>query len=98
MCRCHAVSSRSGCVRLSVGQQLARSGLYVVNVALSFFLMLVIMTYNSYVSASRPAAPNLTRRQLIFSVLAGAFVGHFVLHRDLPLAALPDDSKGMQCH
>ncbi|CAD6565348.1 MAG: hypothetical protein CYPHOPRED_005377 [Cyphobasidiales sp. Tagirdzhanova-0007] len=49
----------------SVGQKALRSLLYTGNVAMSFFLMLVIMTYNSY---------------LIAAVLAGAFVGHFMFH------------------
>ncbi|EFP76688.1 uncharacterized protein PGTG_02149 [Puccinia graminis f. sp. tritici CRL 75-36-700-3] len=60
--------------------QLTRSLFYVSNVALSFFLMLVVMTYNA---------------QIILAVLAGAFVGHFVFHREISFGQ-PD--KGMACH
>ena len=60
--------------------QLTRSLFYVSNVTLSFFLMLVVMTYNA---------------QIILAVLAGAFVGHFVFHREISFGQ-PD--KGMACH
>jgi len=66
------------CVPRSI--QLTRSLFYVSNVALSFFLMLVVMTYNA---------------QIILAVLAGAFVGHFVFHREISFGQ-PD--KGMACH
>ncbi|PLW09607.1 hypothetical protein PCANC_22835 [Puccinia coronata f. sp. avenae] len=66
------------CVPRSI--QLTRSLFYISNVALSFFLMLVIMTYNA---------------QIILAVLAGAFVGHFVFHREISFGQ-PD--KGMACH
>jgi len=45
--------------------------------------MLVIMTYHAY---------------LIASVLAGAFVGHFVLHRELPVSGAEEEDRGMACH
>ncbi|CAH7690835.1 Ctr copper transporter family-domain-containing protein [Phakopsora pachyrhizi] len=60
--------------------QLTRSLFYVTNVAISFFLMLVVMTYNA---------------QIIAAVLAGAFVGHFLFHREL---TFEDSDKGMACH
>ncbi|KAI7964780.1 hypothetical protein MJO29_002878 [Puccinia striiformis f. sp. tritici] len=60
--------------------QLTRSLFYVSNVALSFFLMLVVMTYNL---------------QIILAVLIGAFVGHFIFHREITFGQ-PD--KGMACH
>jgi copper transporter 1 len=72
---------RWGSLVVPRSQQLGRSALYVLNVAISFFLMLVIMTYNA---------------QLIFAVLVGAFVGHFVFHRELSLEG--DSAKGMACH
>jgi len=53
-------------------QKVTRSLLYTSNVAVSFFLMLVIMTYNTY---------------LIGAVLAGAFTGHFLFH-DQPVLEL----------
>ncbi|KAH9823328.1 Ctr copper transporter family-domain-containing protein [Melampsora americana] len=60
--------------------QITRSLFYVVNIAVSFFLMLVIMTYNA---------------QIIGAVLAGAFVGHFIFHRELSYEEI---GKGMACH
>lgn len=60
--------------------QLTRSLFYVSNVALSFFLMLVVMTYNA---------------QIIVAVLAGAFVGHFIFHREISTGEV---DKGMACH
>ncbi|KAG0147094.1 hypothetical protein CROQUDRAFT_656577 [Cronartium quercuum f. sp. fusiforme G11] len=60
--------------------QLTRSLFYVANIAVSFFLMLVVMTYNA---------------QIIAAVLAGAFVGHFLFHRELNYE---DGGKGMACH
>lgn len=60
--------------------QLTRSLFYVANIAVSFFLMLVVMTYNA---------------QIIAAVLAGAFVGHFIFHREL---SYEDGGKGMACH
>lgn len=60
--------------------QLTRSLFYLSNVAMSFFLMLVVMTYNA---------------QIIAAVLAGAFVGHFLFHREL---SIDENDKGMACH
>ncbi|GAA96015.1 hypothetical protein E5Q_02675 [Mixia osmundae IAM 14324] len=62
--------------------QIARSALYVANVAVSFALMLLVMTYNSYVIAA---------------VLIGAFVGHLIFQRDLTLSN-DGTGKGMACH
>ncbi|KAH9935771.1 Ctr copper transporter [Fomitopsis serialis] len=66
--------------------RVTRAVLYGVQVFLSFFLMLVFMTYNAY---------------LILAVIAGAAIGHFVFssHFDINAAlAGPVDSKGMSCH
>ncbi|KAK9894479.1 Ctr-domain-containing protein [Cystobasidium minutum MCA 4210] len=63
----------------TTGQKLQRSLVYTYNVALSFFLMLVIMTYNAW---------------LIFSVLCGAFIGHFIFHSSPHVEV----EKGMACH
>jgi len=62
--------ARGSAVRAPPGAQFVRSLLYVFNVALSFVLMLIVMSYNYY---------------LISAVLFGAFVGHQLLHRDLEL-------------
>ncbi|KAL4078543.1 Ctr copper transporter [Scleroderma yunnanense] len=58
-----------------------RAALYAASVFLSFFLMLVFMTYNAY---------------LIFAVVAGAAIGHYVFGGYLE----PDNlgKRGMACH
>ncbi|CAK5284778.1 unnamed protein product [Mycena citricolor] len=48
-------------------QQLARSLFFVVQLAAGYFLMLAVMSYNGGV---------------IFSILAGGFVGHLIFARD----------------
>lgn len=62
-----------------------RALLYGASVCLSFFLMLVFMTYNAY---------------LIFSVVLGAALGHYILGSTMNVDALLSDSngKGMACH
>ncbi|ORY84659.1 Ctr copper transporter family-domain-containing protein [Leucosporidium creatinivorum] len=74
-----------GSVRLPVSIQTRRSLLYTLNLAISFYLMLIIMTYNA---------------QCIGAVLFGAFVGHFIFQRNFDLAAGggEDDGKGLSCH
>ncbi|KAF9815594.1 hypothetical protein IEO21_04515 [Rhodonia placenta] len=66
--------------------RVTRAVLYGLTVFLSFFLMLVFMTYNAY---------------LILAVVLGAGIGHFVFgsHMDLNAALSgPVDAKGMACH
>ncbi|KAH9948938.1 Ctr copper transporter [Amylocystis lapponica] len=66
--------------------RLARASLYGITVFLSFFLMLIFMTYNAY---------------LIIAVVVGAAVGHFVFssHIDIESAlGVATDAKGMACH
>ncbi|OAD72230.1 hypothetical protein PHYBLDRAFT_182011 [Phycomyces blakesleeanus NRRL 1555(-)] len=53
-------------VRLSKRQEIIRSSVYATLVAISFWLMLVFMTYNGY---------------LMISVVLGAGVGHYVFGR-----------------
>ncbi|KAJ7594548.1 Ctr copper transporter family-domain-containing protein [Mycena floridula] len=61
-----------------------RALVYGLVVFLSFFLMLVFMTYNAY---------------LIFSVVAGAVIGHFIFSNTINIdAVLSDSAKGMACH
>ncbi|KAK0213205.1 copper transporter [Desarmillaria ectypa] len=59
-----------------------RATLYGVTVFLSFFLMLVFMTYNAY---------------LILAVVVGAVIGHYIFGGELNLGASGED-KGMACH
>ncbi|KAH7888848.1 Ctr copper transporter [Phlebopus sp. FC_14] len=58
-----------------------RAVLYGASVFLSFFLMLVFMTYNAY---------------LIFAVVAGAAIGHYIFGGYVDLDN--SGSKGMACH
>ncbi|KIM45509.1 hypothetical protein M413DRAFT_442177 [Hebeloma cylindrosporum] len=63
-----------------------RATLYGASVFLSFFLMLVFMTYNAY---------------LIASVVIGAALGHYIFGSTMNIDAILSDSssnKGMACH
>ncbi|KAK7692368.1 hypothetical protein QCA50_003993 [Cerrena zonata] len=72
---------------LPVTARASRAVLYGAQVFLSFFLMLVFMTYNAY---------------LILAVVIGAAIGHFVFNPQMDLegvlAASSSSSKGMACH
>ncbi|GAA6062241.1 hypothetical protein JCM10212_000820 [Sporobolomyces blumeae] len=74
-----------GTVRLPWSVQTRRSLFYVAHVALSFYVMLLVMSYNL---------------QIIGAILVGAFVGHFAFQRNFDLGGDDGDvaSKGMQCH
>lgn len=66
--------------------RLTRAALYGATVFLSFFLMLVFMTYNAY---------------LILAVVLGAAIGHFIFGSSMDTDAVLGDStngKGMACH
>ncbi|PAV18885.1 Ctr copper transporter [Pyrrhoderma noxium] len=62
-----------------------RAILYGATVFLSFFLMLVFMTYNAY---------------LILAVVLGAAIGHYYLGGEMNVDAVlhSSDDKGMACH
>jgi copper transporter 1 len=63
-----------------------RAAVYGGTVFISFFLMLVFMTYNAY---------------LIAAVVVGASLGHYVFGSTLNADAILADStggKGMACH
>ncbi|THH08086.1 hypothetical protein EW145_g2942 [Phellinidium pouzarii] len=63
-----------------------RAALYGATVFLSFFLMLVFMTYNAY---------------LILAVVLGASIGHYYLGAKMDVDSLllgVADDKGMACH
>ncbi|GAA5909762.1 copper transporter family protein [Sporobolomyces salmoneus] len=74
-----------GTVRLPWSIQTRRSLYYVVHVALTFYIMLLVMSYNL---------------QIIASILLGAFVGHFTFQRNFDLGGGGDelDGKGINCH
>ncbi|KAI0266656.1 copper transporter [Gloeopeniophorella convolvens] len=63
-----------------------RAGLYGAQVFVSFFLMLVFMTYNAY---------------LILAVVLGAAIGHFVYGAEMDVEGIlagGDAGKGVACH
>lgn len=77
-----------GTKRLALTPRLIRASLYSLLVFISFFIMLIFMTYNGY---------------LVLSVVAGAFIGHFLLNSDLdvdddPVSGGAIGSNGMACH
>lgn len=64
--------------------RIIRALVYGLIVFLSFFLMLVFMTYNAY---------------LILAVVLGAAIGHYIFSGTIHLdAVLADSGKGMACH
>ncbi|KAJ7217751.1 copper transporter [Mycena pura] len=64
--------------------RILRAALYGATVFLSFFLMLVFMTYNAY---------------LIFATVFGAALGHYIFGGTINIdALLSEDSKSMACH
>ncbi|KAG8905888.1 hypothetical protein FRB99_008029 [Tulasnella sp. 403] len=72
--------------KLQVGPRLLRAALYGTLVFISFFIMLVFMTYNGY---------------LIISVIIGAMLGHYILNQELdttPEGSGAVASNGMACH
>ncbi|KAH9858446.1 Ctr-domain-containing protein [Lenzites betulinus] len=71
---------------LPVSARVSRAVLYGASVFLSFFLMLVFMTYNAY---------------LILATVIGASLGHFVFSTHMDIDAVLSggaDGKGMACH
>ncbi|KAI0675408.1 Ctr copper transporter [Trametes maxima] len=71
---------------LPFSARFSRAALYGASVFLSFFLMLVFMTYNAY---------------LILATVVGAALGHFVFSSHMDIDAVlagGADSKGMACH
>jgi copper transporter 1 len=68
------------------GSRAFRAIMYGITVFLSFFLMLVFMTYNAY---------------LILSVVLGAAIGHYVFNQHMNVDAVLNGSspgKGVSCH
>ncbi|KAI0775826.1 Ctr copper transporter [Trametes elegans] len=71
---------------LPFSARLSRAALYGASVFLSFFLMLVFMTYNAY---------------LILATVVGAALGHFIFSSHMDIDAVLSggvDGKGMACH
>ncbi|GJF00677.1 Ctr copper transporter [Phanerochaete sordida] len=74
-------------IPVPTGMRLSRAALYGAQVFLSFFLMLVFMTYNAY---------------LILATVVGAALGHYIFNAlmdvDAVLAGSSGAGKGMACH
>ncbi|KAL7418895.1 copper transpport protein [Cryptotrichosporon argae] len=79
-----AGAGKIGITKLPLQARVTRAGLYATSVAISFFLMLVAMTYNTY---------------LISSIVIGAFIGHLLYESEIDVGALfGSSSKGLACH
>ncbi|KAK1926222.1 Ctr copper transporter family-domain-containing protein [Papiliotrema laurentii] len=78
-------AGRMGLTRLNIGLRVTRGALYALSVAISFWLMLVAMTYNTY---------------LFLSIVIGAFIGHVMYEGDIDVGSMvnPSASKGLACH
>jgi len=78
--------SSSSCTPVPFYPRVLRAVLYGAQIFVSFFLMLVFMTYNAY---------------LILAVVLGASIGHFVFGAVMDIDAVlagRDLGKGMACH
>jgi solute carrier family 31 (copper transporter), member 1 len=90
--------------QLPIGLRLLRALLYGASVFLSFFLMLIFMTYNVcqtlYFDSIVFADGKEFQAYLILAVVLGATTGHFVFGAYLdPNAILSGaSSRGMPCH
>jgi len=76
----------ANCTPVPFYPRVFRAALYGAQVFVSFFLMLVFMTYNAY---------------LILAVVLGASIGHFVFGAVIDVDAIlagGDLGKGMACH
>ncbi|WVR03460.1 hypothetical protein IAU60_000451 [Kwoniella sp. DSM 27419] len=77
--------NKIGLTRLSLQTRLARGALYAISVSISFWLMLVAMTYNTYLFAS---------------IVIGAFLGHVLYEGDMDVGTVLSGGggKGLACH
>ncbi|TXT07363.1 hypothetical protein VHUM_03083 [Vanrija humicola] len=60
-----------------------RAALYAASVAIAYWLMLVAMTYNTY---------------LFSAIVVGAGIGHYIYEDEIDLGALLGAGKGLACH
>ncbi|WVQ93839.1 hypothetical protein IAU59_000917 [Kwoniella sp. CBS 9459] len=77
--------NKMGVTKLSLQTRLTRGGLYAISVAISFWLMLVAMTYNTY---------------LFGSIVVGAFLGHVLYEDEMDVGSVLSggNGKGLACH
>ncbi|KAG6827682.1 hypothetical protein H0H92_010751 [Tricholoma furcatifolium] len=76
----------NACTPVPLSARLFRAFLYGLTIFLSFFLMLVFMTYNAY---------------LIFATVLGAALGHYIFGSTINVNALLTEANGpktMACH
>ncbi|WVN87323.1 uncharacterized protein L203_102501 [Cryptococcus depauperatus CBS 7841] len=81
----NGAAGKAGLTRLRLRTRIVRASLYAVSVAISFWLMLVAMTYNTY---------------LFFSIVFGAFLGHVLYEDQMDVGTVLAGvgSKGLACH
>ncbi|WOO80365.1 Copper transport protein CTR2 [Vanrija pseudolonga] len=60
-----------------------RAALYAASVAIAYWLMLVAMTYNTY---------------LFSAIVVGAGIGHYIYEDEIDLGSLLGAGKGLACH
>ncbi|KAG9038675.1 hypothetical protein FRB95_000265 [Tulasnella sp. JGI-2019a] len=75
-----------GGITVPFTQRLVRAGLYGLMVFVSFFIMLIFMTYNGY---------------LVGAVVLGAATGHWIFNGEMDVDAVLSGSgvnKGVACH
>ncbi|WWC85776.1 uncharacterized protein L201_000642 [Kwoniella dendrophila CBS 6074] len=77
--------AKAGVTRLSLQTRLTRASLYALSVGISFWLMLVAMTYNTY---------------LFLSIIIGAFLGHIIYEAEMDVGTVlaGGNGKGLACH
>ncbi|RXK39101.1 hypothetical protein M231_03606 [Tremella mesenterica] len=76
---------KTSLTRLPMQARLFRAFLYAMSVTISFWLMLVAMTYNTF---------------LFFSIVVGAFIGHVMYEGEIDIGSLLGGAgaKGLACH
>ncbi|CAD6590795.1 MAG: hypothetical protein TREMPRED_005882, partial [Tremellales sp. Tagirdzhanova-0007] len=79
------VAAKVGVTTLSFQARIMRAGLYACSVALSYWLMLVAMTYNTF---------------LFGSIILGAFLGHVIYEGSMDVGSVlaGAGTKGLACH
>ncbi|WRT63669.1 uncharacterized protein IL334_000592 [Kwoniella shivajii] len=78
--------TKVGMTKLSLQTRMIRASLYALSVGISFWLMLVAMTYNTY---------------LFLSIIIGAFLGHISYESEIDVGAVlggGGNGKGLACH
>lgn len=91
-------------MRVPLWPRLVRATLYGFTIFLSFFLMLVFMTYNVSKRDIPPCIASFSdipmQAYLILAVVLGAALGHFIYGRTIDLDSILAEGNGktMACH